>query len=262
MFTLLPCFSGSSAGEEEKPGRDHAAQPGGSDGGRRLPGHRRGARRASGRTRSSRWPTSGSTRWARTRSRRSTRSPDSGNPHPHNFTDRLIRPGDQASSTSSTLNGQSHLLLPDLLGRHGHPGSTRTPTRAGPGVDGSGYRRDQGRVGTGRGRRTASQGRGVRIRQRDGGRRLQFAHGLGSDLHERPIISRLNSTKEPVELEVDGLRAGRPSTPPATASAARIEEEIVITEDGPKVLTLFCPGTLRRQRLLSRATPAKGSTRS
>ena len=29
---------------------------------------------------------------------------------------------------------------------------------------------------------------------------LQFGHGLGLGLHERPIISRLNSMREPIEL--------------------------------------------------------------
>jgi methionine aminopeptidase len=31
---------------------------------------------------------------------------------------------------------------------------------------------------------------------------LHFGHGLDQGLHERPIISRLNSMKEPVELQV------------------------------------------------------------
>ena len=69
---------------------------------------------------------------------------------------------------------------------------------------------------------------------------LQFAHGLGLGLHERPIISRLNSMKEPVELQVGMVFALETYCPAADGfSAARIEEEIVITEDGPRVLTLF-----------------------
>ena len=69
---------------------------------------------------------------------------------------------------------------------------------------------------------------------------LQFAHGLGLGLHERPIISRLNSMKEPVELKV-GMVFALETYCPATdgISAARIEEEIVITDNGPQVLTLF-----------------------
>ena len=31
---------------------------------------------------------------------------------------------------------------------------------------------------------------------------LNFCHGLGLGLHERPLISRLNSFKEPIELKV------------------------------------------------------------
>jgi Xaa-Pro dipeptidase len=69
---------------------------------------------------------------------------------------------------------------------------------------------------------------------------LQFAHGLGLGLHERPIISRLNSMKEPVELEVGMVFALETYCPASDGfSAARIEEEIVVTEDGPVVLTLF-----------------------
>jgi Xaa-Pro dipeptidase len=59
-------------------------------------------------------------------------------------------------------------------------------------------------------------------------------------LHERPIISRLNSMKEPVELQVGMVFALETYCPASDGfSAARIEEEIVITEDGPQVLTLF-----------------------
>ena len=69
---------------------------------------------------------------------------------------------------------------------------------------------------------------------------LQFAHGLGLGLHERPIISRLNSFTEPVELQVGMVFALETYCPASDGfSAARIEEEIVITETGPKVLTLF-----------------------
>ena len=69
---------------------------------------------------------------------------------------------------------------------------------------------------------------------------LQFAHGLGLGLHERPIISRLNSMKEPVELQACMVFALETYCPAADGySAARIEEEIVLTDDGPRVLTLF-----------------------
>jgi Xaa-Pro aminopeptidase len=69
---------------------------------------------------------------------------------------------------------------------------------------------------------------------------LQFGHGLGLGLHERPIISRLNSMKEPVQLQVGMVFALETYCPASDGfSAARIEEEVVITPDGPRILTLF-----------------------
>ena len=69
---------------------------------------------------------------------------------------------------------------------------------------------------------------------------LQFGHGLGLGLHERPIISRLNSMKEPVELQTGMVFALETYCPASDGfSAARIEEEVVVTPDGPRILTLF-----------------------
>ncbi len=69
---------------------------------------------------------------------------------------------------------------------------------------------------------------------------LQFGHGLGLGLHERPIISRLNSMENPIELQV-GMVFALETYCPATDgfSAARIEEEVVVTADGSALLTLF-----------------------
>jgi Xaa-Pro aminopeptidase len=69
---------------------------------------------------------------------------------------------------------------------------------------------------------------------------LQFGHGVGVGLHERPIISRLNSLENPVEIK-EGMLIALETYAPAVdgRSAARIEEEVVVTADGPKVITLF-----------------------
>lgn len=69
---------------------------------------------------------------------------------------------------------------------------------------------------------------------------LQFGHGVGVGLHERPIISRLNSLDSPVEIK-EGMVFALETYAPASdgRSAARIEEEIVVTADGCKVITLF-----------------------
>jgi Xaa-Pro aminopeptidase len=69
---------------------------------------------------------------------------------------------------------------------------------------------------------------------------LQFGHGLGVGLYESPMISRLHSFDAPVELEV-GMVFALETYCPATdgRSAARIEEEVVVTPDGPHVITRF-----------------------
>ena len=69
---------------------------------------------------------------------------------------------------------------------------------------------------------------------------LQFGHGLGLALHERPIISRLVSLDNPMEIKT-GMVFALETYCPATDgfSAARIEEEVVVTDRGCQVITLF-----------------------
>jgi Xaa-Pro aminopeptidase len=69
---------------------------------------------------------------------------------------------------------------------------------------------------------------------------LQFGHGLGVALYESPMISRLHSLEHPVEIE-EGMVFALETYCPATdgRSAARIEEEVLVTADGHEVLTRF-----------------------
>ncbi|HEV2202144.1 MAG TPA: M24 family metallopeptidase [Bryobacteraceae bacterium] len=69
---------------------------------------------------------------------------------------------------------------------------------------------------------------------------LQFGHGIGLAIWEKPVISRLVSLEHSYELKpgmVFALETFWPSTDGYTA--ARIEEEIVVTETGHEVLTRF-----------------------
>ena len=62
---------------------------------------------------------------------------------------------------------------------------------------------------------------------------LNFCHGLGLGLHERPLISRLNSFEEPIELKAGMVFAVETYCPASDGvSAARIEEEVILTPDG------------------------------
>jgi Xaa-Pro dipeptidase len=69
---------------------------------------------------------------------------------------------------------------------------------------------------------------------------LQFGHGIGVALHERPIISRLCSFDHPSEIR-EGMVFALETYCPASDgfSAARIEEEVVVTADGARIITLF-----------------------
>jgi Xaa-Pro aminopeptidase len=69
---------------------------------------------------------------------------------------------------------------------------------------------------------------------------LQFGHGLGLALHERPVISRLNSLEHPMEIKTGMVFALETYCPASDGfSAARIEEELVVTEGGASVITRF-----------------------
>jgi Xaa-Pro aminopeptidase len=69
---------------------------------------------------------------------------------------------------------------------------------------------------------------------------LQYGHGVGLAIWEKPVISRLVSFDHPCEIKpgmVFALETFWPSTD--GWSAARIEEEIVVTEKGHEVITRF-----------------------
>ena len=69
---------------------------------------------------------------------------------------------------------------------------------------------------------------------------LQFGHGLGLALHERPIISRVISLENPMEIQTGMVFALETYCPAADGySAARIEEEVVVTDKGCTVISLF-----------------------
>ncbi|OYN94370.1 aminopeptidase [Enemella evansiae] len=162
------------------------------------------------------------------------------NPHPHNFTDRIIRPGDQAFfDIIHSFNGYRTCYY-----RTFGVGWATEPQR-------DAYKQarewmdralDAIRPGVG-----SDQVAAVLPKATDFGFEnelaafgLQFAHGLGLGLHERPIISRLNSFADPVELRPGMVFAMETYCPASDGiSAARIEEEVVVTDYGTEVLTRF-----------------------
>jgi Xaa-Pro aminopeptidase len=162
------------------------------------------------------------------------------NPHPHNFSDRIIRPGDTCffdiihsfngyrtcyyrtlnvgSSTPSQRDAytQARQWMDAAIALVRPGQSTDVIARAWPRAEEFGFDSEMACFG------------------------LQFGHGLGLGLHERPIISRLNSLDHPVEIQ-EGMVFALETYCPASDgfSAARIEEEVVVAADGARVLTLF-----------------------
>src|SRR6266849_5538917 len=69
---------------------------------------------------------------------------------------------------------------------------------------------------------------------------LQYGHGVGLAIWEKPVISRLVSLDHPCEIKPGMVFALETFWPSSDGwSAARIEEEIVVTKTGHEVITRF-----------------------
>src|SRR5689334_8092916 len=167
-------------------------------------------------------------------------SGDRCNPHPHVFSDRLLRPGDQAffdiihsfmgyrtcyyrtfnvgGVTRSQIDAykQCREWL-DTAIELVRPGATTDQIASvWPTAQELGFPDEQACFG------------------------LQFGHGLGVGLYEAPMISRVHSLEHPIEI-VEGMVFALETYCAASdgESAARIEEEIVVTATGCRIITRF-----------------------
>ncbi|HUN53291.1 MAG TPA: Xaa-Pro peptidase family protein [Candidatus Sulfotelmatobacter sp.] len=161
-------------------------------------------------------------------------------PHPHNFTDRLLRPGDQAFFDII----QSYMGYRTCYYRTFNVGRATTEQR-------DAYKRAREWIDTAiqmikpgvRSDQIAdcwptAEKIGFSDEMEAFG--LEFGHGLGLGLHERPIISRLNAFEDPMEIKPGMVFALETYCPAKDGiSAARIEEEVVVTDKGCKIITLF-----------------------
>ncbi|MGI9348005.1 MAG: M24 family metallopeptidase, partial [Gammaproteobacteria bacterium] len=161
-------------------------------------------------------------------------------PHPHNFTDRYLRPGDQAffdilqsfvgyrtcyyrtfnigraNDAQHDAYKQCRQWLDDAIALIKPGVSTDKVAAIWPRAEEFGFPSEMDAFG------------------------LQFGHGLGLALHERPIISRLVSLEQPMEIKTGMVFALETYCPAKDGvSAARIEEEVVVTDKGCKVITKF-----------------------
>jgi Xaa-Pro aminopeptidase len=161
-------------------------------------------------------------------------------PHPHVFSDRIIRPGDQAFfDIIQTFIGYKTCYYRTFVVGKASDAQRDAYKRAREWIDASIELMRPG-VTTDRVASVwpAAEDFGFGSEMEAFG--LQFGHSVGLFLHERPIISRLNSIEHPVELKAGMVIALETYCPAKDGySAARIEEEVVVTDDGPVVITKF-----------------------
>lgn len=161
-------------------------------------------------------------------------------PHPHNFTDRIIRPGDQAffDIIQSYMGYRTCYYRTFNVGKS-TPAQEDAYKKAREWIDAAIDLIKPG-VGTDEVAALWPKAEDFGFANEMEAFALQFGHGLGVALHERPIISRLVSLDHPMELK-EGMVFALETYCPASDghSAARIEEEVVLTDKGVKVITLF-----------------------
>ncbi|HET8927504.1 MAG TPA: Xaa-Pro peptidase family protein [Microbacterium sp.] len=161
-------------------------------------------------------------------------------PHPHVFSDRLIRPGDPAFfdilhswngyrtcyyrtfavGSASTAQKDAYTRAREYMDRAialVRPGATTADiVKVWPTAQEFGFPDEEAAFA------------------------LQYGHGVGLSIWEKPIFSRLVSLDHPEVLQEGMLFALETYWPAADGwGAARIEEEVVVTADGCEVITKF-----------------------
>ena len=162
------------------------------------------------------------------------------NPHPHNFSDRMIRPGEQAFfDIMHSFNGYRTCYYRTFsVGRASQP-QRDAYKRAREWMD-TAIELIRPGVMTSDVARLWPTAEDIGLADEKTAFGLQFGHGLGLALHERPIISRLTSLDAPVAIEQGMVFALETYCPAADGvSAARIEEEVVVTATGVEIITRF-----------------------
>jgi Xaa-Pro aminopeptidase len=159
-------------------------------------------------------------------------------PHPHLSSDRLIQPGDlifadivtllngyhtcyyrtlscgKATQKQRDIYGRTYEMLYKGINAANVGATTADICKQWPTCDYWGFKNESEAFG------------------------LAFAHGLGVGLWERPVVSRSFSMEHPVELK-EGMVMAFETYDGEGIDGARIEEEVVITSDGPKVISKF-----------------------
>lgn len=161
-------------------------------------------------------------------------------PHPHVFSDRLIRPGDPAFfDILHSFNGYRTCYYRTFAVGSASTAQRDAYTRAREYMDRA--------IALVRPGATTADIAAVWPRAEEFGFpdemaafALQYGHGVGLSIWEKPIFSRLTSFDHPEVLEEGMVFALETYWPSSDGwGAARIEEEVVVTADGCEVITKF-----------------------
>ena len=160
------------------------------------------------------------------------------NPHPHNYSDRILRPGDQVYfDILHSYMGYRTCYYRTLAIGCASPAQNDAYKRCRDILDGSIDMMKPG-VTTGDIASHWPRAEEFGFANEEAAFALQYGHGVGLSIWEPPIFSRLFSMEHPQVIE-EGMVIALETFWPASDgwSAARIEEEVVVTKDGVEVIT-------------------------
>ncbi len=162
------------------------------------------------------------------------------NPHPHVFSDRMLRPGDPVyyDILQSYMGYRTCYYRTFVIG-YASPAMVDAYKRCRDYLDAA--------IELVRPGRTTAEIASVWPKAEEFGFpneeacfALQYGHGVGLAIWEKPVISRLVSLDHPAEIKPGMVFALETYWPSSDGwSAARIEEEIVVTETGHEIITRF-----------------------
>jgi Xaa-Pro aminopeptidase len=161
-------------------------------------------------------------------------------PHPHVYTDRVLRPGDPAFfDILHSFNGYRTCYYRTFAIGSASPSMVDAYKRSRDYMDAAISIVKPG-ITTADVVKLWPKAQEFGFANEEAAFALQYGHGVGLSIWEKPIFSRLVSLDHPEVIE-EGMVFALETYWPATDgwSAARLEEEVVVTKDGCEVITRF-----------------------
>jgi len=161
-------------------------------------------------------------------------------PHPHVYTDRVLRPGDPAFfDILHSYNGYRTCYYRTFAVGSASPAMVDAYKRSRDYMDAAISIVKPG-ITTADVVKLWPKAQEFGFANEEAAFALQYGHGVGLSIWEKPIFSRLVSLDHPEVIE-EGMVFALETYWPASDgwSAARLEEEVVVTKDGCEVITRF-----------------------